>query len=80
VASTSMPRRPAPPHRPPTIVPLYSAGWDNRVRTTRGRACDAGLRVGAQPNAMCVGMRVVAVMTVGGVRLVRHRRGVAAAG
>jgi len=52
---------------------LYSAGWDDCVRTTRGRTCDGRLRMEAQPNAMCVGTRVVVVMTVGGICLVGRR-------
>ena len=57
---------------------LYSAGWDDCIRTTRGRTCDGRLRMESQPNAMCVGTRVVVVMTVGGICLVgrtgRERR------
>ncbi|KAL3782567.1 hypothetical protein ACHAW5_004875 [Stephanodiscus triporus] len=53
---------------------LYSAGWDDRVRTTHGRACDGKLSVKAQPNAMSAGKSVVVVMTVGGLLVIEDRQ------
>ena len=50
---------------------LYSAGWDDRVRTTAGLTCDGCLEMDAQPNAMSCGTALVAVMTVDGLALVR---------
>lgn len=50
---------------------LYSAGWDDYVRTTTGRRCNGKLKVEAQPNAMSSGTSLLVVMTVEGLILIK---------
>mmetsp|Transcript_55889 Transcript_55889/g.118857 ORF Transcript_55889/g.118857 Transcript_55889/m.118857 type:complete len:698 (-) Transcript_55889:242-2335(-) len=50
---------------------LYSAGWDDYVRTTHGRVCNGKLKMDAQPNAMACGTNSIVVMTVEGLVLVK---------
>jgi len=53
---------------------LYSAGWDDHVRTTHGRVCNDKLKMEAQPNAMTCGTSLVVVMTVEGLVLMRDKQ------
>jgi len=55
---------------------LYSAGWDDFVRTTHGRSCDGKLKMNAQPNAMTCGTNLVVVVTVEGLVLIRDEQAV----
>lgn len=59
---------------------LYSAGWDDRVRTTSGLTCAGSVGMDAQPNAMSCGTSLVAVMTVDGLSLVRGGRAASSSG
>ena len=53
---------------------LYSAGWDDYVRTTQGRVCNGKLKVEAQPNAMSSSTSLVVVMTVEGLILIKDKQ------
>ncbi len=53
---------------------LYSAGWDDYVRTTHGRICNGKLKVEAQPNAMTSGTSLLVVMTVDGLILIKDKQ------
>ena len=52
---------------------LYSAGWDDHIRTTHGRICNGKLKVEAQPNAMTSGTSLLVVMTVEGLILIKDK-------
>jgi WD40 repeat protein len=51
---------------------LYSAGWDDFIRISRGQNCVHKLKMEAQPNAMTCGTSLVVVMTVDGLVLVKE--------
>lgn len=53
---------------------VYSAGWDDLVRTTQGQNCTDKLKMEAQPNAMACGTSLVAVMTVDGLVLIKDKQ------
>ena len=52
---------------------MYSAGWDDFVRTTQGQSCTGKLQMEAQPNAMTCGTHLVVVMTVDGLVLIKDK-------
>lgn len=53
---------------------LYSAGWDDYVRTTQGRSCIDKLKMESQPNAMTCGTTLIVVMTVEGLVLIKDKQ------
>lgn len=53
---------------------LFSAGWDDHLRITRGTHCVDKLPLEAQPNALSTGTALTVVMTVEGLLLVQHRK------
>ena len=48
---------------------LYSCGWDDCVRITKGRLCTDQLKTDSQPNALAQGGSLMVVMTVDGLLL-----------
>lgn len=55
---------------------LYSAGWDDYVRTTEGLVSNDKLKMEAQPNKMTAGTSLVVVMTVDGLVLIKDKKAV----
>lgn len=53
---------------------LYSSGWDDCVRITKGQICNEKLKMEAQPNAMTTGTLLVVVMTVDGLVLIKDKQ------
>jgi len=53
---------------------LYSAGWDDSVRTTNKLVCDGQLKMEAQPNALVSGTSLVVAMTVDGLVLIQDKQ------
>jgi WD40 repeat protein len=53
---------------------LYSSGWDDCIRTTKGRLCTDQLKTESQPNAMSRGGSLIVVMTVDGLLFIRDKQ------
>jgi WD40 repeat protein len=50
---------------------LYSCGWDDFVRITKGRLCTNQFKTDSQPNALARGGSLMVVMTVDGLLFIR---------